>query len=625
MSLFKYLYPWTYLKRIKHIYKKIKKGLQVNSLEKLYIEHTDIQKIWSVTDLHFTVSSLNEYVIFGKSVHLKNINWHKDYISGFVYPLKRFDRLNISNWFDKGIDVKFPWEVSRFYFAIKIAQNYLISKDEKHYIQFKKLFLDWIEKNPFFYGVNWICTMEVAIRAINWIVAVNLFGEIFKEDKEFQKKFSKSLVQHAEYISRFPEVYKNGNTTNHTTSDYTGLLFLAMALKEHPKSNKWLKQATQNLTLCLEHQVYNDGMNFEASIPYHRLVLELFGFASVLCKANNVELPVRYYLRLFKMFEFTAAYLDQNGNAPQAGDNDSGRVLIFHDSDEHDHSYLLDLGEHIFEYNFLSQCEKRINQFRIFLPEIQKIKMNEINAEPRQTDKSIAFKNGGAYILKNEEISLFISCFPIGQNGMGGHNHNDFGSFTLSYNGHLFFADPGTFVYSRNIHDRNEFRSSRFHNIVMINDIEQNYYNSKIENLWNAIRRIDVKIEDFYFNSETDFLRIYQKIDLNVKSVIYIREFYFSKHENKIQINDIFELDHIPDCLAEINFILFPDVTTLLKKENEVALFLKNSVNVFTNYKCMINTGRYSYSYNNEVPCSKITEKIKISNQNKLITTIELN
>ena len=31
------------------------------------------------------------------------------------------------------------------------------------------------------------------------------------------------------------------------------------------------------------------------------------------------------------MFEFTAAYMDENGNAPQVGDNDSGRLLIFND------------------------------------------------------------------------------------------------------------------------------------------------------------------------------------------------------------------------------------------------------------------------------------------------------
>lgn len=42
------------------------------------------------------------------------------------------------------------------------------------------------------------------------------------------------------------------------------------------------------------------------------------------------------------MFEYTAAYLVCDGNAPQVGDNDSGRILLLNGNevDDQNHSYL---------------------------------------------------------------------------------------------------------------------------------------------------------------------------------------------------------------------------------------------------------------------------------------------
>ena len=153
-------------------------------------------------------------------VDLDKIEWHKDYVSEFVYPKTRIDKLKIDQWFDKGIDIKFPWELSRFYFAVSLGQKYLITKDEIYYNTFRSLVLDWINENPFLYGVNWLSTMEVAIRSINWIVSINLFSNLIKNDEDFQKTLSQSLLQHAEYIHSFPEIYENGLTTNHTTAGY---------------------------------------------------------------------------------------------------------------------------------------------------------------------------------------------------------------------------------------------------------------------------------------------------------------------------------------------------------------------------------------------------------------------
>jgi len=492
--------------RLNYYKQQYHKTKTVNNLDSKEYRNLKLQDIWKL-NTRISLKQKNEintYTIFSCKIYLDKVFWHKDYVSGFEYPLKRFDKIKISKWFNKGIDVKFPWEMSRFYFAIRLAQNYVITKDEKYYLIFKGLILDWINKNSFCFGVNWICTMEVAIRAINWIVAINIFGRVIEEDEDFKKTFLKSLVQHAEYISKFPEIYENGLVSNHTTADYTGLLFLALTLKEHPKSRKWISQAINGLEECIRYQTYEDGVNFEASIPYHRLVLEMFAYSAIIARTNSLDFSEKYYELLFKMFEYSAAYMDHNGNAPQVGDNDSGRILIFHQSEEHDHSYLLDLGEHIFDYQFKSQCQKRNPDFSKWLPKIKKVNIHNLNLKPRETDKSIAFEIGGAFLLKNNNFSLMVACFPIGQNGVGGHNHYDVGSFTLSYKGQPIVVDPGSYNYTRSRKDRDKFRSMESHNIVL-KEID-NSINLRYNGIWQLSEYHECEL--IHFDADTIKIKI---------------------------------------------------------------------------------------------------------------------
>lgn len=606
MNFLKYFKFRLYFNRFKHIYTQISIFYQVYILKKLNFKYFSLNKIWPVNVQQLDICNQEELIVFGKNIPFQEINWHRDYISGFEYPLKRFDKIKISNWFDQGIDVKFPWEISRFYFAIHLAQCYLSTKDIRYCNQFKKLVLDWIDKNPFLYGVNWICPMEAAIRAINWIVAANLFGDVFTNDHEFQHIFSKSLVQHAEYISRFPEIYNYGHTTNHTTADYTGLLFLALTLQNHPEANKWRQQAITGLAACMEYQVYDDGVNFEASIPYHRLVLELFGFAAVLCRANNIEFPDKYYLKLFKMFEYSAAYMDHNGNAPQVGDNDSGRILIFHAGDEFDHSYLLDLGEHIFDYHFLSQCKKRNPGFQIFLPDINKVILTEIDAEPRQTDESIAFEMGGAYILKNSNFSLFISCFPSGQNGIGGHNHFDMASFTLSYKGIKIFVDPGTLNYTRNLQSRDEFRDIKNHNTIYIENMRIGF-NKK--DIWSYSPGITIK--NIHFEKSNLVIGyMIEKINLTRNFSIEENTFIIKSSVNK------------PVKFYQ-NFLFNPVIKTVYLDGEKCKCRIDDSLSTVIYHYGFVNKQKYNFSdgYDKSVQAVKLV--FECNNESQVVITFK--
>lgn len=426
--------------------------------------------------------------IFGEEVDSLTINWHKDYKSGYVYPRKNFNNININFLFNKGVEVKFPWDLSRFQYGIDLAINYHSCKNEEYYALFKKLILDWIENNPFMVGVNWVCTMDVAIRATNWVVVANMFGDIFWRDKDFVALISNSLIKQAYYIEAFPEIQSKSN--NHLISDYSGLFILALSLKKHPYADRWMGMAIKGLESCMKEQVFEDGTDFENSIPYHRLTVELFAVPLILKESAFSDF---YKQRLFRMFEFVAAYIDHQGNAPQIGDNDSGIFIKLSKSEEYNHSYLLSLGEAIYEHSF---GWDRDTAYIPFLANLKsKIRIDKV----RDCRKSICFENSGYYFLKNENIAISLFCPQTN----AGHRHFDTGSFTLSYKGNPIVVDPGSGCYTSNWEVRKILRDYPSHNL----------YYTKRENKYNV----------GYFGAKVDTYA--QVLEFTDNSLIYTVEF----------------------------------------------------------------------------------------------------
>ncbi len=403
--------------------------------------------------------------IFGVDVPLDRIDWQCDYKSGFKYPMIKSEKIKYHLLYNQGIDVIFPWELSRFYFAIDLAIRYVSTKDKHYYYQFKTMVTDWITRNPLLYGINWTSGMDVSIRASNWIVACNLFGRIFFHDHAFCLKVSVSLSNHLGYINHLLW-YSTPN--NHKVSHYCGLLLLALSFSSKRGKPRAIRKAISGIEACMSTQVFVDGTNFEHAIPYHRLVLEMFGFTTLIAQNNQLTFSAAYYQQLFKMFEFTAACIDRNGNAPQIGDNDSGHFLIWDPANEHDYRYLLSLGEAIFTHTFAWQPKNNDN--RLSFSNKESIHLAAYHIIPQKQNDLLAFEEGGYYMLKNNLFHLVVFCPSCIS---GGHRHFDSGSFTLSYKGTPIIVDPGSYVYTGDLKTRCAFRDYYSHNLY----VEKGYQN----------------------------------------------------------------------------------------------------------------------------------------------------
>ena len=428
----------------------------------------------------------------------KDIKWNEDFKTGFIWEnkfCKKIKTVDLNNC----ADVKVPWELSRFQHIPTLGQAYLLTDNLKYPLEFKNQIEDWIKKNPIEMSVNWTCTMDVSIRACNWIAGYYFFKNCSKMNQEFWIKFNKILYFHGKHIFNNLE-NKSKYNSNHYLFDLAGLIWLGLYFKnikydkeDHKNNPKiWLSFGIKEFEKEMENQVNPDGTDYEASATYHCLVTELFLFTSILCSKNNIIFSKEYSDKLEKMIEFIMNIAKPNGHIPLLGDMDSGRFMIltnYGTMEKRDFRYLVALGGEYFnrsDFRFYSSNNNSQNPSFLWGSEnITKIKeQSTINL------KSKAYKNSGYYILRNDNMYIIIKCGPNGMNGNGGHTHNDQLSFELNISDKDFIIDPGTYVYTADYKLRNLFRSTSIHNTLQIGNLEQNTFKEKdlfrIDNETNA-------------------------------------------------------------------------------------------------------------------------------------------
>ncbi len=400
------------------------------------------------------------------------IDWLIDFRSGH--------RWNTETWYTKiikgqpGTDIKIPWELSRFQHSIRLGQAFRLTGKEEYAAEIVCQIIDWIIANPKGYGPNWKCVMDIAIRGANWITSLALISDSKSLTDTVLWEIAKSLFQHGKFIRTHLE-WSPWLTSNHYISDIAGLFFISNCCPKLPEADQWRSFTRSQLEIEIEKQVYNDGCDFEASTYYHRLVTELFFYPALLSQRIGTPFSDKYLERLESMFASIRTLLHNNGEMPQIGDNDSGRFFIIECSDalSTKMDYLLPLSEWFFEKPH--QCFPR-GADRSLLMWI------DHNCGPEGITKvwhsrgSYLFKDAGWAVLRNDRYHVVISCGPNGQNGNGGHAHNDKLSIELSVDGLPFIVDPGSYVYTSDIKARNQFRSVASHSTPQCGKFEQNTF-----------------------------------------------------------------------------------------------------------------------------------------------------
>ncbi|MFH1051638.1 MAG: alginate lyase family protein [bacterium] len=615
------------------------------------------------------------------------IDWQLDFKSGFRWNETEWS--HDSKYGDvKGADIKVPWELGRMQHLVNLAYSYKLgigneefgnteNKDdngerttdnENHILnkagnkkfleEFRNEILDFIASNPPRFGVQWMCSMDVGIRAVNWLVAYDLFKSAGAEfDSEFEKIFAESIFEHALHISQNLE-WSSGLRGNHYFTNIVSLLFISAYLNTNEITNTWLAFSLQEIINETDEQFLSDGGNFEASLPYHFFVLDMllysifvilslnkdkteklknlkyrddviakkiFSYENQKFKINadgKIILPEVFWNKLETIINFSLSVLDSSGNTFQIGDNDSGKFIKLSPDligSSYSHISSLSLITGLFDYENLQNWIEKHSCFEYFLlksvernliPEIQKMSihglLNDFISNIDDTGiSSDSFNSFGIYLNKSKKYFSMIRCGEIGQRGKGGHSHNDNLSICLMVEENLIFVDPGTYIYTPLPEIRNLYRSTGMHNTLELVGSEQNEWQSKS------------KDDLFWFKKDKAKARI---LDYSNKIFVGEHNGFGKPHKRIITFNNNY-IDGVDLCDAwgtkRVNFHLNPDVEPLMAEHNRVQLKCKNvKIELITdNSEMKIEDYYYSPAYGEILVSKKI---ILTSNENKI-------
>jgi len=410
-----------------------------------------------------------------------SLPWHRDFKTGREWPLDYAPRLEYYE-LDRPTDVKVPWELSRCQHFTALGQAYWLSADERYPQEFVAEVTDWIAHNPWSYGVNWACAMDVALRAVNWIWGFYFMsGSAACTTSRFRGAFLRALYLHGEYIATHIE--RSDVNGNHYLCDGVGLVFVGTFFRETRKGQRWLALGKRILVEEIFNQTSDDGVDFEKSTAYHRLVLEAFLTSYSLLQQHGEAVPGACLERLERMVEFVEAYVKPDGGAPLIGDADDGRIQKLGTQSINDHRYLLSTGAAIFARGDFKRAAGQFWDESFWLLGPKAAAAFDAIAPTDTAPASKAFPDGGFYVLRSEQAHVIVDCGEVGMNGRGGHGHNDILGLEVWLNGHDVITDCGAYLYTASREWRNKFRSTAFHNVVQIDDEELNRFISP-DNLW---------------------------------------------------------------------------------------------------------------------------------------------
>ena len=544
------------------------------------------------------------------------IDWYLDPISNLRFP----QRVPYKEWklyeMRPGLaDIKLPWELARFQHWVTLAQAFLQTGDARYGQEIADELGDFQEANPVGYGIHWTCTMDVAIRAANWAIAFTIIKNWKREDRVFWKRVYQGLFEHGEFIYQNLENHYEV-TSNHFLSNVVGLYFLSYWFLDLSEGKEWNAFCRTSLEEEIAKQVLEDGADFESSVPYHRLVVELFLGASRLAQLRGEPLSDNFHARLRLMVEFLIGVIRPDGCMPQIGDADDGRLQIFSRYGEwhpQDPRHVLAPAAMIFnEPSWLQYAGK----LGLWEATWWGFDLSRFDATTMDFPcHSHLYPEAGLAVYRDNGTYLLISNGIVGTEGFGNHKHNDLLSFEYHVEGQPIFVDPGSYVYTSDPDARNLFRSTSYHNTLMVDGEEQNEVNP--EWLFRLIERANPSHVKFSDTTEcVEYVGNHQGYGILPQPLSHERLFRLWKSSNILMIQD--ELSGNGCHALQWNFHFDPEVHIEQAEENvyfletsDLALWFGWHDGVHAPTSSLIESW-YSPSYGIKKPCTSIQMNLKI-------------
>lgn len=335
------------------------------------------------------------------------------------------------------------WNYNLHYleFLLPLAVKYEQTLDEQYFCKFENLLNKWMKQS----SEDSFEPYTISMRIPNLLICMELLKNRIAETS-IGAQLQTSIYQQYQYLLRTQEL---GLLANHYFENLKTIVISSLLFREQETYHKYF-----NLLLKqIEEQILEDGMHFERSFMYHKIILEDI-------------------LRIHEVLIST----EHKGDAEKLIPTIQKMTLVIENIEKGFHRTPLfnDAGNNVSKSKeALVKAAGRICGYGIFGRGGQEYVKREGLRKSAQQKKlaETAFSESGYYKLYTEKAALLFDCGKIGPSYMGGHAHCDCLSFELALNGDVIFVNSGTGQYQGEL--RRFFRSTSAHNTIMIDDREQ--------------------------------------------------------------------------------------------------------------------------------------------------------
>lgn len=346
----------------------------------------------------------------------------EDILNGKVELLYETGKPGGRNW--ENSDKTHLWNFNLHYleFLIPLAAAYEETKDVRYYGCFRYYCRRWEADNREGTGDGWH-PYTISLRLTNLWICIDVFKDALLKDPEFFRRLNNSMYAQYLHLQKNLELHLLGN---HYFENLKAVLLGALYFQEPGIYEKYKKKLSGEI----KEQIPADGVHYERSLMYHKIILE-----DLLRVSKAVqEADCSWHRELKEMIARMA-------DAMYSIEGDMGHTPLFNDA-----------GDNVAKpFSCLLWVLKE--EFAV-CPSAQAV-----------------FSDAGYYCLKNGGLKIVMDAGRIAPDYMPGHGHCDGLSFELAQNGHPVFVNSGTGQYQGAL--RSYFRSTAAHNTVVIDGREQ--------------------------------------------------------------------------------------------------------------------------------------------------------
>lgn len=404
------------------------------------------------------------------------IDWNRDHESGRQAPLRFAPLIDYRDYRVAG-DAKIVWELNRHHHLVVLGRAYRATGEIHYAAAIVEQLESWFEQCPFGRGMNWRSPLELAIRLINWVWAIDLIRDSGLVSGQFRARLRRVVYLHLWEITR--QYSRGSSANNHRIGEATGVFIATSYFRDLDDGGGWRGESRRILDEEIVAQTYPDGGSREQAVSYHAFVLQFLLLAGLVARKTGEDFPARYWSRLERMIEFLGV-LSEGANAPpMTGDSDDGYVLDLGDSREL--RSLFCVGAGLFRRaEFRTWAGGYAETGRWLLGRSSRGEFDALaSASGPELLVSRSLPDSGYYLLQcgnkgcDDRISVVFDCGNLGFKSIAAHGHADALSFSLRAFGSDVFVDPGTYDYFTYPAWRAYFRSTRAHSTVEVDGLDQ--------------------------------------------------------------------------------------------------------------------------------------------------------